>query len=225
MENSFVIITNASSGIGFELAKQFGKDGFELLICSHNEDIFEAQRKLEEFGYVVEAIEANLATYHGVENLYREIQNYGKTPYAIAINAGPGVSGNFSTTSLRDEINSINLNIISPIHLVKRILPYFKLHGEGRILFSSSLPADAVSGGSKAFITSFVDSVRNELKGSGVTMTTLNFENETEEVAKEAYEALMARKETVFSEGIKTKIQDYAFRIKKWSETSFTKYS
>lgn len=243
METSFAVVTGASSGIGLELAKQFGKNGYELLICSGSDEIFEAQRELEDLGYTVDALKANLASYAGVENLYKRIQNSGKIIDAIAINAGVGVGGEFVETSLREEINLINLNVISAVHLAKRILPEMKLHHRGRILFTSSIssqmpsPFEAVYGASKAFITSFAESLRNELKDYGVSVTILmpgatntnffhrahmddtkagaemKFENDPTEVARQGFEAMMAGKEDVFAESLLTKIQGRALKF------------
>lgn len=243
MENSFAVVTGASSGIGLELAKQFGQNGFELLIVSNSDEIFSAQRELEEAGYTVEAMKANLATFSGVENLYQAIQRYGKHPDALAINAGVGVGGPFIDTNLKEEINLINLNIVSAVHLLKRILPDMKERGKGKILFTSSIasqmpsPFEAVYGASKAFLTSFAESIRNEMKDSGVTVTILmpgatntnffrrahmedtkagaemKFSNDPAEVARQGFEALMEGKESIFSESLMTKLQGYALKI------------
>ena len=243
MENSFAVVTGASSGIGLELAKQFGENGFELLIVSNSDEIFEAQRILEESGYTVEAMKTNLATYAGVETLCKRIQTYGKFLEAIAINAGVGVGGEFTETDLREEINLINLNIVSAVHLTKRILPDMKLRGHGKILFTSSIasqmpsPFEAVYGASKAFLTAFAESLRNELKDSGISITILmpgatntnffhrahmddtkagaemKYDNDPAEVARQGFEAMMTGKESVFSESLLTKIQGYALKI------------
>jgi len=258
MDTSFAVITGASSGIGLELAKQFGQNGHELLICSGSDEIFEAQRELEDLGFTVEAIKENLASYAGVENLFKRIQKNGKVVDAIAINAGVGVGGEFVKTSLNEEINLINLNIVSAVHLTKRILPEMKLREHGKILFTSSIasqmpsPFEAVYGASKAFLTSFAESIRNEAKDYGVSVTILmpgatntnffhrahmddtkagaemKFENDPAEVARQGYEALMAGKESVFSESLMTKIQGKALKYlpeklkasfhRKWSE-------
>jgi short-subunit dehydrogenase len=243
MEPSFAVITGASSGIGLELAKQFGQNGFELLICSGSDDIFEAQRELEELGFTVEALKANLGGYSGVEALCRRIQDYGKVLDALAINAGVGVGGEFTSTDLNEEINLINLNIVSAVHLTKRILPEMKMRRHGRILFTSSIssqmpsPFEAVYGASKAFITSFAESIRNEAKDSGVTVTILmpgatntnffhrahmddtkagaemKYENDPAEVARQGFDAMMDGKESVFAESLLTKIQGRALKF------------
>jgi short-subunit dehydrogenase len=243
MEKLFAVITGASTGIGFELARQFGENGFDLLICSGSDEIFEAQKELEEMGFTVEAIKANLASYAGVENLYREIKKYERAPDALAVNAGVGVGGSFIETSLNEEINLINLNIVSAVHLVKRVLPDMLDQNEGRILFTSSIssqmpsPFEAVYGASKAFITSFAESIRNEVKDSNISITIMmpgatntnffhrahmddtkagaemKYDNDPAEVARQGFEALMAGKETVFAESFLTKLQGRALKF------------
>lgn len=243
MENSFAVVTGASSGIGLELARQFGLNGFDLIIASSSDDIFRAQEDLQEEGFNVEAIKVNLATYAGVENLYNAIKKSGRVPDAIAINAGVGVGGPFLENDLNEEINLINLNVISAIHLTKRILPDMKTRGQGKILYTSSIasqaptPFQAVYGASKAFLTSFAEGIRNELKGSGITISILmpgathtqffhradmedtklgseeKYRNDPEEVARQGFEALMEGKENVFAESFLTKLGGYAMKI------------
>ncbi len=242
MEQPFAVITGASSGIGLELAKQFGENDFELLIVSGSDDVFDAQIELEKMGFTVEAMKTNLASYAGVENLCQRVESFGKPLDAIAINAGVGVGGEFTETDLKDEINLINLNVVSAVHLVKRILPEMKNQGKGKILFTSSIasvmpsPFEAVYGASKAFLTSFAESIRNEMKDYGVTITILmpgptntNFyqragmedtkasekkeQNDPAEVARQGFEALMAGKEKVFSESLLTKLQGVALKL------------
>jgi uncharacterized protein len=243
MENSFAVITGASSGIGFELARQFGAHGYDLLIVSNSNEIFSAQDDLENQGYSVDALKANLATYSGVENLYEQIRASGRPVDAIAINAGVGGGGEFTETDLREEINLINLNIVSVVHLTKRILSDMKSRGQGRILFNSSItsqmpsPFEAVYEGSKSFINSFAESLRKELKDSRISITVLmpgatdtNFihrariddSNDGHEmknyydpakVAEQGFEALMNGKERVFSESLLTKLQGYALKL------------
>lgn len=258
MENPFAVITGASSGIGLELARQFGLNGFDLLIASSSDEIFSVQEGLQNEGYNVDAVKVNLATYAGVENIYNTLKRSGREPDAVAINAGVGVHGPFLETDLKEEINLVNLNIISAIHLTKRILPSMKARGRGKILFTSSIasemptPFQAVYGASKAFLTSFAESIRNEVKDSGITISilmpgatntnffhradmedtrlgsTLKYQNDPEEVARQGFEALMEGKENVFAESFLTKLGGYAMKIlpdkaraqlhRKWSE-------
>ncbi len=115
-----------------------------------------------------------------MEKLYDAIQKSGRRLDAIAINAGVGIGGDFAReTELRDELRLIYLNVVSPVHLSKRILNDMIEAGGGRVLFTSSIagtmpgPFEAVYNASKAFLTSFAQAVRNELKDTGVTITVL----------------------------------------------------
>lgn len=174
MNSSFAVITDATSETGYELAKQFGLNGFELLICSNKDEIFEKQRTLENLGIDVEAIKVNLGTYTGVENFYNRIQVTGKKLDVLAIHTLPGPSGDFLTTDLRDEINLINLNVVSIIHLLKKVLPDMKFRGEGKVILATSVSTDElVNTASRAFLTSFIGTLRHELNDSGVTLTLM----------------------------------------------------
>src|SRR5579862_5295527 len=129
----FAVVTGASSGIGYELARQFAEHGYDLLICSERPSIKDAERALGEGGALVESIEADLATYDGVEQLYRRIQEDGRPLSAIAINAGVGVGGDFSSaTELDDELRLIQLNVVSSVHLAKRVLKDMLRAGSGK---------------------------------------------------------------------------------------------
>ncbi len=238
----FAVVTGASSGIGRELAKQFAQNGFDLLITSTGPDIAEAARELEGFGAHVQTTTADLATYDGVESLYRAIQGAGHPVDAIAINAGVGVGGDFTRqTDLQDELNLIQLNVAGTVHLAKRVLPDMVTRGQGRVLFTSSIAAlmpgafEAVYNASKAFVQSFSEALRNELKDTGVTLTALqpgptetNFfhradmddtmvgeskKDDPAEVAKQGFEALMAGKDHVIAGSLKTKIMGNMAKI------------
>jgi short-subunit dehydrogenase len=240
MDNSgarpLAVVTGASSGIGYELARQFAQNGFDLLITAEDTRIEEAARDLESLGAHVESVQSNLATYEGVEALYEHIKAAGRPVDAIAINAGVGVGGDFTEqTDLKDELNLINLNVTSTVHLAKRVLPDMRERGKGRVLFTSSIaaqtpaPFEAVYAASKAFVYNFAESVRNELKDTGVTVTALlpgptetNFfhragmddtkvgaskKADPADVAREGFEALMEGEYQVVAGMFKTKAQ------------------
>jgi short-subunit dehydrogenase len=175
------VVTGASSGIGFELARQFAEHDFDLLIAAEDAGIDEAAAELRrDSGPTVEAVRTDLATYDGVESLYLAITRTGRPVEAIALNAGRGAGGDFTTqTDLRDELNIIDVNVTSTVHLAKRVLPDMVARGGGKVLFTSSIAAtmpgafQAVYNASKAFVQSFAEAVRNELKDTGVTVTAL----------------------------------------------------
>lgn len=229
------VVTGASSGIGYELAKQFAQHGFDLLVTATGSSLDEAAQAFKGLGANVETVQADLATYDGVETLYNQIKTTGRPVDAIAINAGVGVSGEFAKTDLQEELNLIELNVASTVHLAKRVVPDMVTRGNGKILFTSSIvsqmpsPFQAVYAASKAFVHSFSEAIRNELKDTGITVTALmpgatetNFfhraglddtkvgadkKDDPAEVAKQGFEALMAGKDAVLAESLKTKVQ------------------
>ncbi|MBV9612455.1 MAG: SDR family NAD(P)-dependent oxidoreductase, partial [Acidobacteriaceae bacterium] len=94
--NQFAVVTGASSGIGYELAKQFAENGFDLLIVSAGERIHDTAQEFQTPGTRVQAVQADLATHEGVHELLDAIQSSGRPVDAVAINAGVGVSGRFA---------------------------------------------------------------------------------------------------------------------------------
>jgi short-subunit dehydrogenase len=230
----FAVVTGASSGIGHELARQFAQHGFDLLVTATGPDIAETARVCEGLGARVETVQAELTTYDGVEALYQAIGATGRPVDAIALNAGVGVGGDFAReTDLRDELNLINLNVVSTVHLAKRVVRDMVARGQGRVLFTSSIAAlmpgtfEAVYAASKAFVQSFAQALRNELKDTGVTVTALqpgptetdffhragmddtrvgtSAKDDPAEVAEQGFEALMAGKDHVIAGSLKTK--------------------
>jgi uncharacterized protein len=97
-------------------------------------------------------VQADLATYEGVEKLWQAIQATGRPIDAIAINAGVGVGGKFAETDLQQELNLIQPNVTSTVHLAKYVVRDMLARGSGRILFTSSIagtmptPLEAVYG-------------------------------------------------------------------------------
>ena len=221
----YAVITGASSGIGYELARQFAEHGFDLLVTAESDRIEEAASRLRSLGAQVETVRADLADYDGVESLYERIRASARPIDAIAINAGVGVGGPFIENDRDDELNLIALNVESVVHLAKRVVRDMVARDEGRILFTSSIaaegpaPFEAVYGASKAFVQSFAEALRNELKDTNVVVTALqpgatetNFfhragmedtkvgagrKSDPADVARQGFEALMAGKDHV----------------------------
>lgn len=235
-DRTFAVVTGASTGIGLELAKEFARNGFDLLIAAENSEIHRAADMLRQSGVQVEATQVDLAKPDGVETLYRQIRSTGRTVDAIAINAGVGGGGDFAReTELQTDLNIIDLNVRSTVHLAKRVLQDMVPAGHGRILFTSSIAStmpgtfNAVYNASKAFIQSFSQAIRNELKDTGVTITALmpgpteteffhradmddtkvgsSEKDDPAEVARQGYEALMAGKDHVIAGSFKNKLQ------------------
>ncbi|MDG4824848.1 SDR family NAD(P)-dependent oxidoreductase [Asanoa sp. WMMD1127] len=177
-ERPFAVVTGASSGIGYELARQFATNGFDVLVAAEDADIERAGDALRRDGTIqVKAVQVDLATPEGVERLWSAID---RPVDAIAINAGRGAGGAFvSDTTLDDELNIVDLNVRSTVHLAKRVVPDMVDRGAGRVLFTSSIASampgsfQAVYNASKSFVQSFAEALRNELKDTGVTVTSL----------------------------------------------------
>ncbi|MEV5709138.1 SDR family NAD(P)-dependent oxidoreductase [Actinoallomurus sp. NPDC052274] len=117
------VVTGASSGIGRALAEQFARNGFDVLIAAEDTELDVAARELRATGAAVTAVRVDLAGYDGVEELYDAIRVTGRTPEALAVNAGVGVSGPFADNDLADELRLVNLNVTSAVHLTRRVLP------------------------------------------------------------------------------------------------------
>jgi uncharacterized protein len=239
----FAVVTGASSGIGYELARQFAEHGYDLLMTAEDEGITQAAADLSRDGRnEVRAVRADLATYEGVEELYRAIRESGRPVDAIAINAGRGAGGDFvRDTDLRDELNIIDVNVTSTVHLAKRVLPDLVARGAGRVLFTSSIASmmpgtyQAVYNASKSFVQSFAEALSAELKDTGVTVTALmpgptdtNFfhradmddtnvgtsqKDDPAVVAKQGFEALMKGDGKVVGGSLKTKVQAAAAKV------------
>ena len=167
---SFAVVTGASSGIGLELAKQFAEHGFDLLIVADSPKIGEAATTLKSYKVSVTEAQIDLAKPSGVDELYGVIRNAGRPVDAIALNAGVGAGGDFvRETALDADLNVIDLNVRSTVHLAKLVLKDMVQRKQGRVLFTSSIAAtmpgtfNAVYNASKAFIQSFSQAVRNEL--------------------------------------------------------------
>ncbi len=237
MGNQLALITGASSGIGYNLAKVFAENGFDLVIASEGPRLEKAEQDFSALGVSVTAIQADLASYEGVDKLWKSIQAAGRPLDAAAINAGVGVGGKFSETDLREEINLVRLNVEGTVHLAKHVVQHMVERGEGKILFTSSIaaemvaPREAVYAASKAFGLSFAKSLREELEGTGVTVTALQpgptdtdffhragmddtqvgqegkKESEPYDVAKDGFEALMKGEKHVYAASMKTKTE------------------
>jgi uncharacterized protein len=238
------VVTGASSGIGFELAKQFASNGFDLIVAAEDTDILSAGAELKGLGAQVTAVQIDLARPEGVEELYRTISAAGRPVDAIALNAGIGAGGAFvNGTELEQELEIVDLNVRSTVHLSKYVLRDMVARGEGRVLFTSSIAStmpgsfQAVYNASKSFVQSFALALRNELKDTGVTVTSLmpgptetefferanmldtkvggdpDSQDDPADVARQGFEALMAGKERVVSASMGTKLQGRFSRV------------
>jgi len=173
------VVTGASTGIGRALAAELAERGYDLVVAADEAEVHDAAAELGGAGRTVIPVQADLATAEGVEALHLQVGQTGRTAQVGALNAGVGVNGRFDQTSLADDLNLVDLNVRSTVHLAKRLLRDMVAAGEGRLLLTSSIaavapgPFHATYAASKAFVHSFAEGIREELKDTGVTVTSL----------------------------------------------------
>jgi short-subunit dehydrogenase len=237
----FAVVTGASSGIGFELARQFAGHGFDLLITAEDDRIETAAQQLGATGVDVTAVQADLRDHDEVERLYAAITATGRPVSAAALNAGVGQGGAFVETDLADELAVIDLNVTSTVHLTKRLLRDMVDHDDGRVLITSSIAStmpgsfQAVYNASKSFLQSFAQALQNELLDTGVTITSLmpgptetdffrradmldtsvgqQAKDDPARVAAQGFQALMAGRDKLVAGSWSTKAQGIANRV------------
>jgi uncharacterized protein len=233
----YVLITGGSMGIGYELARVFAKNGFDLVLVARSEsELSQAASTIKnESGVEVITISKDLFYPDHAFELYQDIDSMGIRIEILVNNAGQGQYGQFAETDIRRELEIIQLNISSLVVLTKLYLREMIARGSGRILNLSSIaskapgPYQSVYHGTKAFVQSFTEAVRNEVKDFGIVVTALlpgatdtDFFNKAEmqdaklvqegklgdpeKVAQDGYEALMKGDDMVVS-GFKNKVQ------------------
>lgn len=173
------LVTGASSGIGRELAVELAARDYDLVLAAEDGDLSTVGEGATRSGASVVTVTADLATDAGVEKLVGEVEGLGRPVDVLCLNAGVGNAGPFIETSLEDDLRVIALNIDHVVHTAKRLLPGMVQRGEGRVLITSSIaalmpgPWYATYAASKAFLQSFAEAIRYELKDTGVTVTAL----------------------------------------------------
>jgi short-subunit dehydrogenase len=229
------LVTGASTGIGRALARQFAEHGFDVVVAADEPDI---ERTADEIatlsGQLVTPVQVDLSTGEGVQHLYEAATAGDRALDAVALNVGTGVHGRFDTTDLDEDLQLIDLNCRSTVHLAKLAVRDMVARGEGRVLVTASIaakgpgPFHATYAASKAFVHSFAEAIRYELESTGVTVTSLMpgptdtdfFEradmedtqvatgpkDSPDEVAREGFEALMAGRPHVVPGSLKNKI-------------------
>ncbi|TDQ00909.1 SDR family NAD(P)-dependent oxidoreductase [Labedaea rhizosphaerae] len=179
--NPRVLITGASSGIGRELAEIFARNGYRVLLAADDDLLDKAVDELRATGAAVDGHRLDLAVPDEVDRLAAWTQDVAGGVDALVLNAGTGVNGAFagSATGLHEQLKVVDVNVRSVVHLAKLLVPGMVGAGHGRVLITSSIagvspgPYNSVYNASKAFLSSFAQALRDELRGSGVSVTTL----------------------------------------------------
>ena len=225
------VVTGASGGIGLALAREFAEHGFDLVVAADGDGIHPVAEELE-----AEAVQADLATPEGVNTLHARLRHRPLT--ALALNAGISARSD----DLERELQVVDLNCRSLVHLGRLLTAEMAAAGRGRVLITASIveafpgPNQAAYNASKAFARSFGISLRHELRDRGVSVTVLEPgatdtaifaragqentllggampKDDPADIASQAFEALMAGRETVVAASITTKATHLVSRL------------
>jgi uncharacterized protein len=235
------MVTGASNGIGRELAQQFAEHGFDLVLNAEDDRLDTAAAELRATGVDVRTVRADLRTAEGVEQLWSAVTGTGRPLDAAALNAGVGKGGPFVDTELAEELAIIDLNVTSTVRLAKHVLREMTTRGEGRVLITSSIAStmpgtfQAIYNASKSFLQSFAEALQEELRDSGVTITSLmpgptetdffrragmedtkvgaSSKDDPAQVAQQGFEALMKGERRVVAGSVGTKAQEAAGKV------------
>lgn len=173
----FAIITGASTGIGYELAKLCARNGYDLLIAADEPAIHDAAGQMRADGATCEAVEVDLAATEGVDRLLAAAK--GRPVDALLANAGRGLGKGFLDQDWEAARRVVDTNVTGTLYLLQKVGRDMRTRGAGKILITGSIAGfmpgtyQAVYNGTKAFLDSFSFALRHEMKDSGVTVTCL----------------------------------------------------
>ena len=178
---STALITGASSGIGYELAKLFANDHHNLVLVARSAAKLTqfADELHHQFGVTVRNVPLDLTAVPAPQFLFDQLQREGIAVDILVNNAGYGVFGEFAKISAEESLGQIQLNVTALTHLTRLFLGPMLERRSGRIMNVASTagfqpgPLMAVYYATKAYVISFSEALANELKGSGVTVTCL----------------------------------------------------
>jgi short-subunit dehydrogenase len=176
----YALITGATSGIGYELAKLFAKDHYNLIIVSRSQaELDKTAKELQENGVDVIPIAKDLFNRDEVYALCDEVKRAGIQVDVLVNDAGQGAYGLFKDNDIERELKIIDLNIAALTILTKNFLKEMVARKDGKILNLASIasetpgPWQAVYHATKAYVLSLTEAIREEVKDSGVTVTAL----------------------------------------------------
>jgi uncharacterized protein len=176
-----VLITGASSGIGYELARVCAAQGHDVIVVARRADRLQGLKLELETAYGVKVwpYPADLTQATARQQLCDWVQSLETPLYALINNAGFGHLQPFTETDWEKQNAMLQLNMVALTHLTRLFLPSLVAQRQGRILNVASTaaflpgPYMAVYYASKAYVRSFTEAIASELEGTGVTATTL----------------------------------------------------
>ena len=176
-----VLITGASGGIGYELAKLFAKDRHHLVLVARSaEKLTQFAGELQrQFGVKVKPVAFDLAEPAAAKSLFDQMQHEGITVDILVNNAAYGVLGEFAEIALEESLGQLQLNVVTVTALTRLFVGPMKERRSGKIMNVASTagfqagPRMAVYYATKAYVISFSEALASELEGSGVAVSCL----------------------------------------------------
>ncbi len=173
------LITGASGGIGYELAKLFARDHYNLVLVARSADkLNQVAAELQgQFGVGVKVIALDLAALPAPKFLFDQLQREGIAVDVLVNNAGFGGFGEFAGMAEEEILGQIQLNVAALTHLTRMFLPAMLARRGGRIMNVASTaafqpgPLMAVYYATKAYVLSFSEALANEVAGSEVVVS------------------------------------------------------
>ena len=175
------LITGASGGIGYELAKLFAKDNHDLALVARNGPRLAqvADELQRQFKITVKTLALDLTEPSAPLALFAQLQSAGVAVDVLVNNAGYGQYGEFADVPREESLGQIQLNITALTELTKLFLGPMLERGSGRIMNVASTagfqpgPLMAVYYATKAYVISFSEALANELADKGISVTCL----------------------------------------------------
>ena len=240
----FAVVTGASTGIGYELAKQLVENDYDLIVAAEEAAINDGAQTLNDLGSGRRARGAREPgqARRGEDVVPRDTKDRAARRRVWCSTPGVAVYGDFvRENEWEKELNLINLNVTSVVHLAKLVMPAMVAAGRGRVLITSSIaalmpgPMYATYAASKSFLLSFAEALHAEVKDTGVTVTALmpgvteteffhragmddtkvgaSKKDSAALVAKQGYDAMMAGHDHVIGGSITNRLQGFATRF------------
>ena len=174
------LITGASSGIGADLARELGRDGYDLIVTGRRVEPMETlAEEVKPYGASTIVIPADLSEAGAACRLMEELESQGLIIDVLINNAGLGAHGRFDQNDPVRIGEMLQVNIVALTELTRLLLPGMIARRNGRVMLVASTasfqpgPQMAVYFATKAYVLSFGEAIAYELRGTGVTVTSL----------------------------------------------------
>ena len=176
-DDGVVVVTGASSGIGEEIAREFARRGYRLVLVARRAD--RLQELAEELGGVAHVLPVDLADRGERATLPDQVAALGVVVDVLINNAGLATLGAIADSDPQAELNLVEVDVAAVVDLCCRFVPDMVKRGRGAVLNVASVgafgpvPGQASYGAAKAFVLSYTHALREELRGTGVSAATL----------------------------------------------------